>query len=376
MTQTGATLSASYMGVSGGTIFESGFEYRESGTSNWQKIYYNDALTTASGRFAVAVSSLKAGTTYEYRAWMQVGDRDFYGSMRTFATEAAGSGTGDAAAYAASWLGHYEVPATDVRLSAGQAYHSRVSETNGSGYAYVYNPSSTASTQRIVTHTFAYDGKELCNYSLLVDSRYRCALWAAWEMSRTDHPDNGVGRNQSFKPDPAVPEDWQMSGSYSNSTYNRGHQVASNDRQTTVDENKQTFYYSNMTPQNASFNSGAWASLEANVQGLLGQLGSRQKVYVVTGPVFESGYGTTTDSAGRSCAIPSKYFKCVMRLTFDASGNVTAAEGAGYWLANQSGATRNVATIDAIEAMAGFDFFANVPDALEASAEASVTSFF
>jgi len=316
------------------------------------------------------LSGLSASTTYYYKPYILIGtDKYYYGSVKSFTTSSAESPEeGDAEAYAASWLGHYEVPATSVKLASGQVSHSTVQETHGNTNAYIYNPSNST-TQRIVTHTFSYNNKEVSNYTILFDKDMMCALWAAFEMDNTDHPDNNVGRNETWKVDPAIDEDWQMGGSYSG--YTRGHQVASNDRQTTKDENKQTFYYSNMTPQSSTLNSGIWNTNESNIQGLLSGLSDYQKIYVVTGPVFESGYKYTSDGY----PVPTKYYKCIMKCTFNSSGTMTAAVGAGY-IFNHLSPSEEDTTIDAVEKLTGFDFFANVPDNLETSAESTAYSFF
>ena len=366
--QTGATLSATYSGASE-TPREVGFEWGTS-ASNLSNEAYVDMGSGTSGSFSTELTGLSSSTTYFYRAYILVGtEKYYYGEIKSFTTrDATSPENGDAEAYAASWLGHYEVPATSVSLSTGQVSHSKVQETYGSTNAYIYNTSS--STQRIVTHTFSYNSKEVSNYTMLFDAGKKCALWAAFEMDNTDHPDNNVGRKESWSTDPAIPSDWQMSGTYSDS-YTRGHQVASNDRQTTTDQNKQTFYYSNMTPQTSALNSGIWNTHEGKVQGLLTSLSSTEKIYVVTGPVFESGYKTTSDGY----AIPTKYYKCIMKCTFNSSGTMTAAVGAGYIFNHESPSQTNT-TIDAVEKLTGFDFFANVPDNLETNAEKEAYSFF
>ena len=58
---------------------------------------------------------------------------------------------------------------------------------------------------------------------------------------------------------------------------------------------------------------------------------------------------------------------------------MTAAKGCAYIYENkaQSGAySQGITTIDAIEARAGFDFFANVPAALQNAAESSSKSLW
>lgn len=329
-----------------------------------------------SGSFSKVVASLEPGTTYYYRAYVRIGTDEYhYGEVKSFKTYSISwQPYGDASAYASSFLGGYEVPATDVSLSSGQSSHSTVQETYGNTDAYIFNTSS--SSQLVVTHTFSYNSKELANYTMLYDQNKRCALWSAFEMNTTDFPDKGAGRHDDWAYDPAIPQSWQpyLKNTYSGS-YTRGHQVASNDRQTTVAQNQQTFYYSNMTPQTSSLNSGIWSTLESNVQGLLSKISQYQRIYVVTGPIFDSGYSSTTDYNSVSCAVPTRYYKCVMRCTFDSNGNMTGAVGAGY-LFNHSSPSRTDTTIDAIEKITGFDFFANVPTEFQDSAEENSFSFF
>lgn len=369
--QSGATLSGSYAGASQ-TPGEVGFYWSTSaGVDNSDNELYVDMGSGASGSFSASLGSLSPSTIYYYRAYVMMGGEYFYGPEMSFTTSSATSG--NQMSIGTSWLAHYEIPATDVPVTSGNVTYSTVRETYGNTNAYIF--STAVTTRRVVTHTFEYNSKTVCNYTLLFDKDLKCALWAAWEMDNADHPDKDVGRKNGWAYDPALPQDWQPDLSSSYSGYSRGHQVASNDRQTTDSQNKQTFYYSNMTPQLQTLNGAAWAQLEQKIQGLQTQLGSNKKVYVVTGPIFAEDYSTTTDDSGRQCPIPTKYYKCVLRLTFDTGGNITKSEGAGYWFNHTGDQSCHTVTIDEIEAMTGFDFYANVPDAYELSAESEITSF-
>lgn len=349
-----------------------------SSSSLSQTLYVNSGSGT-SGSFSKALGSLAANTTYYYRAYILTSDNQYvYGSVKSFTTKAASSSTGDPAAYAQSWLAGYEVPATSVSLSssastyAGKYCHSTVAESYGSTNACIYNTNS--STQRVVTHTFSYGGKVLPNYTMLFDAGKKCALWVAFEMSAS-YPDSNVGRNEAWVADPAINASWQLNGSYG-SAYSKGHQVASGDRQTSTDQNKQTFYYSNMTPQLQDLNGTTWATLENDIQKLGFGLSGSTRLFVVTGPLFEGSTSTTNCGTNGTCPVPTGYFKCIMRCTFDASGNMTGAQGAGYIFNHANNAPRQTVSIDAVESRTGFDLFANVPAALQATAESTAYNFF
>ncbi|MGM9736173.1 MAG: DNA/RNA non-specific endonuclease [Candidatus Cryptobacteroides sp.] len=241
--------------------------------------------------------------------------------------------------------------------------------------------------QILVSHSFSYDCARNRSLSLLFDQEKRCALWVACAFNSTTFGNNSVGRNENWVYDPALSTSIQpnLSSAYKNdadgNAYSRGHQVASNDRQTTAEENKQTFYYSNMTPQNQSLNAGQWAQLESAVQKFGASVSGRDTLYMVTGPVFDSGYTTTTDKSGAVCAIPSRYFKALMLCTFDEENNVVSAQGTAYLTTGNSAAANTaystwITSIDAVEEITGLDLFANIPSALQNSAEAQSSPLF
>ena len=278
---------------------------------------------------------------------------------------------------AQGWLVNYEVPGNTAVYSVGNDYSatSSVKETFGSTNAYVYE--TEEENQRIVTHTFSSGDETLRTYTMLYDKDMKCALWTAFAANSTTFADKNAGRNDSWKYDPALPTDWQpdLSNAYRGG-YSRGHQVASSDRQTSTDQNRQTFYYSNMTPQIQSLNGGNWNRNEQEVQGIGQSCSGRDTLYVVTGPVFDDDYKTTTDKSGAVCPIPSGYWKCIMKCSFDTSGNMADAKGAAYYFpSNSTNIECQYKTIDFIESVIGFDLFANVPESLQSAAEATSYSF-
>ena len=365
VTSAGATLQGSFSGATG-TIYDRGFYYGTSSSSLTQEVHLN-SVSGKSGSFTATIGSLQSSTTYYYQAFVTEWDAaqskyvDRLGSVRSFSTSAPGT-------VVSRWyLDCYEIPAISV------SGYSSGNETHGNTQYHGYTTSN--SNQMVVTHTFAYNGTKR-NYSMLYDKSKKAALWVAFAMNTGSYPWL-VSRSDSWKADPAIPEDWQpeLSSAYQNgSTYSRGHQCASNDRRTTTDQTKQTTYFSNMTPQLSGFNGGVWATLEGDIQKIGNATSGNDTLYVVTGPIFGSGYGSTPDKSGNQCAVPTHYYKCIMKVTYNSSGEVTGATGAAFLFDHKSNAPQQNKTIRELETLTTFDFFANIPSTFQESAETTFTN--
>ena len=273
----------------------------------------------------------------------------------------------------AGWLVNMEVPHADVNISGN--WSRTVSEKYGNSLAYVCETDDP--DRLVVTHTFTDGGEKYRNYTILFDKSKKAALWVAYAMHKNVWGGDS-GRNDAWTYDPAIPSDWQSTGC--SSPYSKGHQIASNDRQRCVGANKQTFYYSNQTPQwQTRFNDGVWNTLENRVQS--NAPSGRDTLYVVTGPIYGSGYKSISDKGGKQVPVPTGYWKCLMKCSFSSSGEMTSASGIGY-LFEKNGEYSNTnysnysVTIDEIEALTGFDLFANIPEGLQAAAESKKTVLF
>jgi len=352
----GATLTASYSGVN--TTYapqEAGFRYGTSQGSLTQTAYYDGSITNASGSYSATLMSLASGTTYYYQAYMTVWDGskyvDIVGSVKSFKTTAP-------AAVGNGYLECIEVPAiTNLSGTGGSG-----SEASGRGYKWFrYNTSN--SKQAIATHTFENGGKVIRNYTVMLDGDKKCALWSAHAMHADMWKDNGVGRNDGWTTDPAFDSSWQQTGV---SGYSKGHLVASNYRQTTTAQNKATFYYSNQAPQyQTKFNDGVWNQMENKIKAAAPS--GSDTLYVVTGVLYEG-----TAKYVSSVQIPSHFYACIMKCSFNGSHEVTAASGTAYVFTNEAQTAELNSfktTIDAIETRAGFDFFPKVPSDLQTKAE-------
>ena len=360
----GATLSASFSGVTADNAAQNiGFKYRKQGDAEYSTVYVNDTFV-GSGSYSAEVTGLIPYSTYLYKAVMDVKDPatgnyvTIEGDELTFTTDSEG---------AVSNLGYlvcYEVPEVSLSGTGSDGYYYDKDD-----YWYSYN--TTNSMRAVATHTFKSGSKYIRNFTVMLDGEKKAPLWTAHAMHASMWAYNNVGRKESWKYDPAFDPDWQQSGI--SGSYSKGHMVASNYRQTTEDQNKQTFYYSNQAPQwQTTFNDGVWNQLENKVVASVPS--GRDTLYIVSGLLYE---GTANYVSG--IQIPSHFYKCVMLCSFNSSGEMVNAKGCAYVFTNEAHKNEHFsdskfkASIKEIEDRTGINFFPRVPASLQSTAENSKT---
>ena len=89
-------------------------------------------------------------------------------------------------------------------------------------------------------------------------------------------------------------------------------------------------------------------------------------------------YITPKDNASQQCPIPNYFYKVVLKVN-KSGDTVTSASTIGFWFEHKDYSDKayenNAVSVDQIEEWTGFDFFVNLPDAVEAETNASWTSF-
>ncbi len=218
-----------------------------------------------------------------------------------------------------------------------------------------------------VTHFTTLNSKSVRNYSMCFDKKNYAARWVAFPYHKVY--DGDVGRNESWQYDPQIDTEYQpnLSSSY-NGSYDRGHQLASADRQATTEMNKQTFYYSNMTPQLGTLNQQKWATVE----GLVRDQVCSDTLYVVTGADYSSTIGYTNDASGKSCPLPTGYYKVMLRTINGSLGkaisecSASELKAIGYYFEHRSySSIPTPVSVATIEDMVGFTFFPTAPESVK-----------
>ena len=207
-----------------------------------------------------------------------------------------------------------------------------------------------SSNGEIVEHAF---------YTLSYREEHEQAEWVAYELLEK-HLTKDQHKRPYFIEDREVKTksaDWR---NYKNSGYDRGHLCPAGDRKFTYDAYHETFLTSNISPQEHSFNSGLWNSLEQKVRYWAGRY---DDVYIITGGVLIDGLKTIGDER---VSIPEEFYKIV----FDKRGEDYRAIAFLMPNGKTSGSFYNyMVSIDDIEQKTGIDFFPNLPDNIEKALE-------
>jgi endonuclease G len=212
--------------------------------------------------------------------------------------------------------------------------------------------------------------------------------WVSWHLS-----DDWIGtlsRVDTFRPDPQIPPDWYrvQAFDFSGSGFDRGHMVpnADRDKETSIPINQATFLMTNMIAQSPGNNQGPWALFEGYLRTLIEQQGS--EVYIVAGPSGVGGTGTNggaTTLAGGKVTVPSDTWKVALVLPKDNGDDLSRVNCSTRTIAvimpnletlPGSVVMRNtpwenyLTTVDAVEALAGYDLFSNLPEPYQQCIEA------
>ena len=202
--------------------------------------------------------------------------------------------------------------------------------------------------------------------------------WVSYNIDATHF--GAEDRCDCFTYDTALPADFPSyttaaytgAGTFHGYGIDRGHLARSFDRTAGALDNAHTYYFSNIIPQAADNNQGPWALME----NYLGDLARRdnKEVFVIAGVAGSKG---TLKNEGR-VVIPAQTWKVALIMNRDQGlANVDSyddVEVVAVIMPNDAG-IRNVpwdtykTTVDAVEAISGYDVLAALPDRVERMVE-------
>ncbi|XZF12902.1 DNA/RNA non-specific endonuclease [Chitinophagaceae bacterium MMS25-I14] len=154
------------------------------------------------------------------------------------------------------------------------------------------------STGRSQLPDVAGNKKGVLNYtdlSVLYNSERKVPFFSAYNIDGSEKA-SGVKRAASFRPDPRIPEDIQLSqkGFYdlikNKTEFEIGHMAANNEMAWGKDaqlKSYQTFHFPNSVPQAEKLNTGLWKTLESYIIDEAAVTGNK-RICVFTGPLLRS----------------------------------------------------------------------------------------
>lgn len=203
-----------------------------------------------------------------------------------------------------------------------------------------------------------YDG-----YSICYREDYEQSEWVAYKLTEADLV-KAAKRQDNFHVDPNITTGSATLEDYRGSGYDRGHLAPAADMVRSEQIMSDSFYMSNMSPQNPQLNRGMWAKAEAEVRNWAKDYGI---VFVVTGPILEKQPEEYLSIGINKVSVPEFYYK-IMLSPVSLDKEPVDWEIFACIIPNQKneGSFKDFCvTVDEIEERTGIDFFPMLDDETE-----------
>ena len=210
---------------------------------------------------------------------------------------------------------------------------------------------------------------EHTGYTLSYDTLNHNPFWVAWELTQKEAKGR-TSRGDEFLEDPKIPARHAVRPStYSGSGYSRGHMCPAGDQKWSREAMDESFYMSNMCPQTIELNKLWWDWLERAEREWAKEEGH---VYIVCGPIYDEGRPVKNVNKKKSffVGIPHRFFKVIL------STRKGQEKALGFIYRNDASEQLLedcVCTVDEVERITGYDFFAPLEDGLEQKVEGKAT---
>jgi endonuclease G len=186
--------------------------------------------------------------------------------------------------------------------------------------------------------------------------------WVSWHLDSSWL--GSAPRQNDFRPDPSLPAGWYRvaDSDYSGSGFDRGHHTPSGDRTRSIPDNSSTFLMTNIVPQLAANNQGAWEDFESYLRTLAQ---SGQEIYIIAGV-----HGNIGTIANGRIVVPQYTWKVALVLpngTNDLQRVTKGTRTIGIIMPNFPPLNINATwrqfrvSVDEVENLTGYNFFTNIP---------------
>ena len=154
-------------------------------------------------------------------------------------------------------------------------------------------------------------------------------------------------RKDNFRPDPKVDDSKEAHlEDYKGHPYDRGHLAPAANNRADKEQMGESFFLTNMIPQDPGHNRGIWRILEIGVRN---SADAGKDLYVISGTIYDEGYKVI----GNNLGVPTRVWKVI----YDAK----TGESIAFLFPNQKLSTKDLpkyaTTVDEVEKETGLDLF-------------------
>lgn len=203
---------------------------------------------------------------------------------------------------------------------------------------------------------------ERAGYVTSYNKKTKLPNWVAWHLTAENTKGSYSRKGIDFMEDEDVPtpraDDWD----YYNSGYDRGHMCPAGDNKWDSEAMRQSFLFTNICPQAPGLNRGDWNEMENACRSWARENGD---IYIVCGPILYKGRHKTIGK--HKVVVPEAFFKVVLCMR-------GTPKAIGFIYKNEDGNRPKgdyVNSVDEVERITGFDFFASLPDDVEKAVEST-----
>jgi endonuclease G len=254
--------------------------------------------------------------------------------------------------------------------------------------AHLEMPAPKGGKSIVIPHTAVLNDKSGAtgtNYTIEWDTEIRAQRWCCYKMYNTvtakntsrysASNDGSLSSTCQYPNDTDLPVQYRFTlDPYRFSGYDHGHICPSADRLCSKDANYQTFFITNMQPQDNDFNAGIWSDMETQVRIWAANFdtlyvckgGTIDKPSHIYEYICQNSHQKTRVNANH-IPVPRYFFTAVLGRT----GNTFKATA--FWIDqtnySSSSVRSYVKTVGELQELTGIDFFHSLPDNIENEVE-------
>ncbi len=209
-------------------------------------------------------------------------------------------------------------------------------------------------------------------FDISFSPKWRNPQWATYTLTADKIGTDAAERSSTFRQDPNA-TNCPATAEYTGTGYDRGHIVAAEDMSFDPTAMAESFFMTNVSPQDPALNRGIWKSLEDRTRKWAV---AHKKIHIVSGAILPKRKTSTLEyiGANEDILVPQQFFKIVI-----ADGGKGKRSGIAFLFDNEKSELslkEHIVSIDEIEQLTGLDFFTTLSQSEQTELESKTNPDF